>query len=522
MLVRSFVCGHWNDAAAERLPLFNPATEEVLAEVSGGGVELGSCLDYARKNGGPALRAMSFAERARLIAAIAARIYEHRDELIEIAIRNGGNTRSDAKFDIDGATATLSAYAKFGESLGTDRVLADGDLIQLGRSTRFSGAHIRVPLTGAAVHINAFNFPAWGFAEKAAVALLAGMPVVTKPATSSSLLAFRIIEILAEAQTLPDGVLSFIAGGAGDLLDHLSSQDVVAFTGSSETARRIRGHRNVIDRSIRVNVEADSLNAAVLAPDAADGSETLEMFLREVARDITQKAGQKCTAIRRILVPTGMLDRVKIALSERLRGIRVGDPAVAEVRMGPLATAAQQRDVREGIERLKGEAELVCGNAGRGDVALTGVAEGRGFFQTPVLLYASDPDRATVIHSHEVFGPVATVMPYSGDAAHAAGLVCLGDGGLVSSVYTDDKEFAEKYVLAISPYHGRINIGGEKIAEQSPGPGTVMPQLVHGGPGRAGGGEELGGLRGLAFYTQRTAIQGYGPLIEKIVRPVAQ
>src|SRR3990172_10641789 len=269
MLVRSFVCGHWIDAGGERQPLVNPATEEVVAEVSGGGIELGPCLDHARQKGGPALRAMSFADRGRLIGAIAARIYEHRDELIEIAIRNGGNTRSDAKFDIDGATATLSAYAKFGESLGPELILADGDLIQLGRSSRFSGAHIRVPLSGAAVHINAFNFPAWGFAEKAAVALLAGMPVVTKPATSSSLLAFRIIEILAETKTLPDGVLSFIAGGAGDLLDHLSSQDVVAFTGSGETARRIRGHRNVINRSIRVNVEADSLNAALLSPDAS-------------------------------------------------------------------------------------------------------------------------------------------------------------------------------------------------------------------------------------------------------------
>lgn len=517
-VIRSYVCGEWVEGRGERVPLVNPATEAVLAEVAPGGFDSAACLHYARRRGGPALRAMTFVERGKVLAAMSAVIHAHRDELIEISITNGGNTRSDAKFDIDGAAGTLTAYAAVGQALGAGRFLVDGDPIQLGRSPRFMGQHIRVPLTGAAVQVNAFNFPAWGFAEKAAVALLAGMPVVSKPATSSVMLAHRIVEILQSGGVLADGALSFIAGGIGDLLDHLTCQDVLAFTGSSETGARIRSGANIIRRSVRVNIEADSLNAAVLGPDVGEASDTYELFLREVGRDITQKAGQKCTAIRRVFVAESMMAQAKRDLTERIAAVKVGDPSVNDVRMGPLATASQLDDVRAGIERLQTCARVAYGGIGRTASPLIGVDGDRGYFQSPVLLDASPAEEASAIHSHEVFGPVATLMPYRGGATEAAELVCMGEGGLVSSVYTDDRDFAAQFVLGIAPYHGRVNIGSGKVAEQSPGPGTVLPQLVHGGPGRAGGGEELGGTRGLALYTQRAAIQGYGPLIERVVK----
>jgi oxepin-CoA hydrolase/3-oxo-5,6-dehydrosuberyl-CoA semialdehyde dehydrogenase len=383
-------------------------------------------------------------------------------------------------------------------------------MIQLARSPRLVGQHAYVPLRGAAIFINAFNFPAWGFGEKAATAILAGMPVVVKPATSTALVAHRIAEILVEDGVMPDGAFQFVAGGAGDLLDHLTSQDVVAFTGSGATGAAIRGHANVIRNAVRVNVEADSLNAAVLGADVEVGSDTYEMFLRETAREMTQKAGQKCTATRRIFAPEPVIAQVRDDLADRLREVKVGDPSLAEVRMGPLATSRQHADVRAGVERLALGAEFVTGDGGRG--SLVGVEGDKGFFMAPVLLYAASPDTPDV-HAFEVFGPVATLMPYAGMPADA---IRRGGGGLVSSVSTDDVDVAREFVLAAGPAHGRLTIGGEKVAEHSPGPGTVMPQMVHGGPGRAGGGEELGGLRGVTHFMQRVAIQGYRPLLEKL------
>jgi 3,4-dehydroadipyl-CoA semialdehyde dehydrogenase len=514
-ILKSYVCGRWVEGTGERARLVNPTTEEVLAETSTEGIDFKACLEYARERGNAALRELTFAERGKLLAAMASAMHARREELVELAIANGGNTRGDAKFDIDGATFTLSTYAALGESLGNAKFLVDGESIQLGRSPRFVGQHINVPLTGAAVHINAFNFPAWGYAEKAAVALLAGMPVVSKPATSTAVVAARITEILVEANILPEGALSFVAGSTGDLLDYLTSQDVLAFTGSGDTGARLRGRPNFIRDSIRINVEADSLNAAVLGPDVDPEGDTYDLFLREVVRDMTQKAGQKCTAIRRIFAPEQVVSRVRDDLRERLAAVRVGNPALAEVKMGPVSTADQLESVREGIELLRRSGEMVHGDGGRGQ--LVGVEGERGFFIAPVLMYAAQPEAATEIHAHEVFGPVATLMPYSGDAAAASRLVRMGGGGLVSSAYTDDREWATQMVLGIAPYHGRVNVGSEKIAEVSPGPGTVLPQLVHGGPGRAGGGEELGGLRGMGLYMQRTAVQGLKPLLEKIL-----
>lgn len=506
--------GRWVSGSGRVETLLNPATEEPLAEVRSEGLDRRVALDFARTRGGPALRSMSFAARGAMLGAMCEAIQAHREELIELAVANGGNTRSDAKFDIDGATFTLSTYADLGKALGETKILVDGEGVQLGRTPRFHGQHLRVSRQGVAVHINAFNFPAWGLAEKAAVALLAGMPVLTKPATSSALVAHRIVEILVEKDALPDGALSLLLGSAGDLLAHLGPQDALAFTGSSTTGELIRAMPAVIRNSVRVNVEADSLNAAVLGPDGEPGSELYDYFLKDVLRDMTQKAGQKCTAIRRVLVPQLFADRVRDDLVDRLSGVVVGNPAADGVRMGPVATAQQHKDVREGIDALARDGRLVFGN---GAVKPVGAPDGKGYFVSPVLLEVEPGAAAPTVHSREVFGPVATVVPYGGAADEAASIVARGQGGLVSSVYSEDVAFTTELVLGLAPFHGRVFLGSAKIAEQSPGPGTVLPTLVHGGPGRAGGGEELGGLRGLEFYMQRVAVEGSRPLIERIV-----
>jgi oxepin-CoA hydrolase/3-oxo-5,6-dehydrosuberyl-CoA semialdehyde dehydrogenase len=510
----SFVAGRWVEGTGGFTTLVNPATEEPLARAAQNGVDRAAALAFARAKGGPTLRALTFAERGALLKAMSGALQAHRDELLDLSVVSGGNTRSDAKFDVDGATFTLSAYAELGQALGDRRFLVDGEGISLGRSPRFHGQHIAVPRHGVAVHINAFNFPAWGLAEKAAVALLAGVPVVSKPATSTCLLAHRITEILAEKATLPEGALQLLVGGAGDLLEHLGPQDVVAFTGSSDTGLKIRQMPPVLRHSVRVNVEADSLNAAVLGPDAEPGSETYDYFLKDVLRDMTQKAGQKCTAIRRVLAPAAVADRVRDDLVDRLSGITVGDPSQDGVRMGPLATAAQLQDVREGVSLLARDGRLVFGKA---EVRAVGAPAGKGFFSSPVLIEVEPGAEAPSVHGREVFGPAATVVPYTGAALAAIALVARGQGGLVSSVYSEDVAFTSEVALGLAPYHGRVFLGSAKIAEQSPGPGTVLPLLVHGGPGRAGGGEELGGLRGLSFYLQRVALEGSRPVIDRIV-----
>jgi oxepin-CoA hydrolase/3-oxo-5,6-dehydrosuberyl-CoA semialdehyde dehydrogenase len=509
----SFVSGTWVAGKARAASLVNPATEEPLATASTDGVDFGAALAFARDRGGPALRAMTFTQRGEMLRAMSRALHAKRDELLALAVANGGNTRSDAKFDVDGAIGTLAAYADLSAELGDARAIVDGDAIQLGRSARLFGQHLFVPREGAAVHVNAFNFPAWGLAEKAACALLAGMPVVTKPATSTALTAWRIVRILVEEKVLPEGALSLVCGSAGDMLDRLGGQDVLAFTGSSATAATLRAGRAFTHASAHVNVEADSLNAAILGADVDDGSELMDLFVGDVVRDITQKTGQKCTAIRRVYVPAAKLDAVLERLRERLLAIKVGDPSRDEVTMGPVATAQQLRDVRDGIARLATCGRLVCGGAEPVDGI--GAGKGKGFFVAPTLLVCSEPRPGDAAHEHEVFGPVATLMPCDGWEATAR-LVAAGGGGLVSSVYSDDKETVQALVRAIAPLHGRVTIGTSKTASQSIPPGTALPQLLHGGPGRAGGGEELGGRRGLALYMQRVALQGDRALLETI------
>jgi oxepin-CoA hydrolase/3-oxo-5,6-dehydrosuberyl-CoA semialdehyde dehydrogenase len=508
--VPSYVGGRWAAGGPNAQTLVNPATEEPLASASSEGIDLAAALEYAKSTGGPALRALTFAERGALLKGMAEALQGARDELLEIGIRNCGNTRSDAKFDVDGAIGTLLAFAELGAKLGAGRFLVDGEGLQLGRSPRFHGQHLAVPRHGVAVHINAFNFPAWGLAEKAAAALLAGMPVLAKPATATVLLAQCAMQRIVEKKALPEGVLSLLAGAPRDLPALLGAQDVLAFTGSGATGERLRALPNVIRHAVRVNVEADSLNAAVLGPDAGAAGDLYELFLKDVVRDTTQKAGQKCTAIRRVLVPAAHAATVRDDLAGLLGATKVGDPAQEDVRMGPLTSAAQLAEVRAGIEALGREGKLAAGGA----QALFP----RGYFVAPTLVEFASGAPAEAVHAREVFGPVLSILPYEGDPSP---IVAKGGGGLVCSLYSEDAAWLEETVGTIGPHHGRIFIGHPKI-ELSPGPGTVLPQLVHGGPGRAGGGEELGGARALAFYLQRVAVQGSRPLVQGLARGGAQ
>ena len=508
----SWICNEWRAGTGDQSPLYNPTSEEVIAETSTNGLDLASTLNYARTIGGPNLRSMTFAERGAMLKSLSKAIHAVREDLIEIGRINAGNTRGDAKFDIDGATGTLMYYAKLGEALGDQRLLLDGDAIQIG-GARLSGQHILGAKPGVAIHINAFNFPAWGLAEKAACAILAGMPVVSKPATSTAYMTWAMVRAISEAGILPEGVLSLVCGSAHDLLDHAEWSDVVAFTGGADTAARIRSHSRVLHTGAAVNIEADSLNSTVLVPGAKDV--TYDAFIRDIAKELTQKAGQKCTATRRIIVPDERVDEFVEDLGERLDRTVVGDPALKGVHMGPLATKSQVRSAHDGIAALRAEADVVYGSPERGEIQ--GVSGDTGYFVTPLVLRAHDSQAGAAIHDVEVFGPVATILPYDGSVEVACDLVQRAQGSLVSSVYGDDRSFLKEAIHGLAGWNGRVMLTDGKIAEQAYGPGMALPHLLHGVPGRAGGGEELGGPRGMRLYQQRTAIQGNGPLIARFL-----
>lgn len=511
----SFLAGDWQAGAPSGAStLYDPTTGAAVATTSTAGLDLGAAVRHARTVGGAALRALTFAERGALLAAMSKAIHAQREALIEVGRINAGNTRSDAKFDIDGATGTLMYYAGVARELGDKTVLLDGEALTVGRpGSRLQGQHILLPKPGVAVHINAFNFPCWGLAEKAACAILAGMPVLSKPATATAWMTWAMTRAITDAGVLPDGVLSLLCGSAGDLLDHLDWGDVIAFTGGADTAKRIRGHRRVIEAGVPVNIEADSLNATLLAPDAED--ETYDAFINHVHRELTQKAGQKCTATRRILVPRDMLDTVIEDLGEKFASTITGNPANPAVRVGPLATQSQYQSAQEGLAALLQHAEVVIGDPKR--AAFEDVPEGQGYFVDPVILKANDAHAAGPVHDLEVFGPVSTLLPYDGTVADAANIIRRGEGSLVGSVYGDDRSFLRESILSLGAWHGRLVVTDAKVAAKALAPGLVMPHLTHGGPGRAGGGTELGGLRGVGLYQQRCAVQGNGPLLAKLL-----
>ena len=513
-ILRSYVAGAWHEASGGFATLVDPSTEEPVARASSEGVDFGAALAWARERGGPALRQLSFAERGELLKAMSGVLREGRDELLELSRINNGTTRRDGNFDVGGGSATLAYYAGVARSLGARSVLVDGDGVQLSRDESFWGQHVLVPRHGVAVFINAFNFPVWGFAEKAACALAAGMPMIVKPATATALVAERAVEMVIEAGILPPGALQLVCGRTGDLLDRLGPQDVLAFTGSAETARIFRTHPHLIGVNTRLNVEADSLNAAVLGPDVGEDAVTMGLFLKDVSREISQKTGQKCTAVRRILVPASHLALVRGHLTERLEQVVTGNPADESVTMGPLATAAQLEDAIGGAAELMAEAGAVLGGGHRVDGA--GSPAGKGYFFAPTLLEAGDARDVDAVHRREVFAPLATLLPYDGSAAEAAEIVALGGGTLVTSVYSDDEAWLGRYLAGAGNTTGRIYLGSESSAGAAPGSGVALPQTLHGGPGRAGGGEELGGLAGMRLYMQRLALQGSRVMVDSV------
>ena len=504
--LRSYVAGRWHEADSGFATLYDPSTEEAVARASSAGVDFAAALGYARDRGGPALRGLTFAQRADLLRGMSRALRDSRDELLALSSQATGTTAPDGSFDVDGGSGTLAYYGALGKSLGDRRFLLAGEGVQLGKTEAFWGRHALVSRHGVAVCINAFNFPVWGFAEKAACALLAGVPVIVKPATSTAWLTERAIEILVEKDLLPEGAMQLVCGSTGDLLDRLGAQDVLAFTGSAATANGLRTRPNLLAASVRTNVEADSLNAATLGSDVEPGSPVWDLFLRDVVREITQKSGQKCTAVRRILVPKERIGLVQTALTERLARVVTGNPADPATTMGPLATAQQLADALAGIAQVRQEARLVVGDGRRIDGQ--GSPAGRGYFLAPSLLRIDDARSGRAVHEREVFAPVATLMPYDGRASDAAAIVALGGGTLVGSVYTDDLGWLQDFFADAATSTGRLYWGSTAAAAEAPGSGAALPQMLHGGPGRAGGGAELAGLAGLELYMQKVALQG--------------
>jgi oxepin-CoA hydrolase/3-oxo-5,6-dehydrosuberyl-CoA semialdehyde dehydrogenase len=501
-VLRSYVGGRWY-APGTGTPVHDAVTGETVTEVSSAGIDFGAALAHGRSAGGPALRELTFHQRAALAKAVGQLLREHRDELYQLSYRTGA-TLADSKFDIDGGIGVLLSYAsKAKRELPNERVLVEGPPEQLGKAGQFLGQHLLTPRLGVAVQINAFNFPVWGPLEKLAPALIAGVPSLIKPASQTGYLTARVVELIIAAGLLPEGALQLVSGSAGELLDHLEEQDLLSFTGSASTAHRLRSHPVVVARSVRFNAEADSLNMSILGPDATPGTAAFDRYVAQLVTEMTVKAGQKCTAIRRGLVPAGQLDAVTEAVRERLAGIVIGDPRDPSVRMGALASLEQREEVRRSLKALKVAGQVVFGDPEH--VEVTGADAARGAFLSPVLIRADDPRRAEV-HEVEAFGPVSTLIGYSGtdDVIEVA---ALGKGSLAGSVVTDDPDFAREVVLGTAPWHGRLLVLDSDAAAESTGHGSPLPMLVHGGPGRAGGGEELGGMRGVVHHLQRTAIQ---------------
>ncbi|MGH8318720.1 MAG: phenylacetic acid degradation bifunctional protein PaaZ [Steroidobacteraceae bacterium] len=505
MQLESFIAGRWQAGTGAAVALRDATTGEVIANASSDGLDISASLTHARGVGGPNLRRLTFHERAALLKSLAKYLTDKKDELYRLSYATGA-TKSDSWIDIDGGIATLFVYASKGmRELPDARVYVDGATESLAKSGGFAGQHICVPLEGAAVHINAFNFPVWGMLEKLAPTLLAGVPAIVKPATATAYLTELAFRGIIESGLLPEGAVQLICGSVGDLFDHLTCQDIVAFTGSASTARKLRMHPVVIDQSVRFTAETDSLNSCVLGPDATPGTTEFDLFVREVAREMTVKAGQKCTAIRKAIVPAASAAEVVEALKAALGKVIVGNPRLEQVRMGPVASLAQRREVLAQLAKLEREAEIVCGN-GR-QLELADADADRGAFIAPTLLYCKESARAAAVHEVEAFGPVSTVLPYEGlDSAIA--LARRGAGSLVGSVFTADETQAAQLVLGLAPFHGRLLVVNRHCAKESTGHGSPLPHLVHGGPGRAGGGEEMGGIRGVLHYMQRTAIQG--------------
>ncbi|WP_039017870.1 phenylacetic acid degradation bifunctional protein PaaZ [Halocynthiibacter namhaensis] len=511
--INSFAAGEWIAPGAGARNIASAVTGDVIASAGNNALDVQGMLDYARNVGGPALRALTFHDRAKMIKALALAISKQKQALYDLSFATGA-TQSDHMIDIDGGIGTMFVFASKGRREMPDaQIYLDGDLEQLSRHGTFMGQHICTPLQGVAVHINAFNFPVWGMLEKLAPTLLAGVPAIVKPATNSCYVTELAVKIMLDSGVLPAGALQLVSGGIGDMLDHLTLQDVVSFTGSAQTALALRSAPHILENSIRFVAEQDSLNASILGPDAAPGTPEFDLFVKEVQREMTTKAGQKCTAIRRMMVPENHVDAVIKVLSARLDKTQIGDPTLDTTRMGALVSGGQKRDVLEKAAILGQEAERVYGDPENFNV--DGADANKGAFLPPMLFHCANPDTAQRVHDTEAFGPVSTIMGYR-DVDHAIELVNKGQGSLVASVITHDPAVAREVTIGAGAFHGRLYFNNRDSMKESTGHGSPLPHMVHGGPGRAGGGEEMGGVRGVMHYMQRTAIQGSPDILTAI------
>ena len=511
--LESYVYGSWVAGTKEGQTLLDAATGAPVAQIDSTGINFADVLDYGRKVAAPKLQAMTFHERAQLLKELGQLLMTQKEEFYTESLHTGA-TRPDAWVDIEGGIGTMLTFSSKGRrELPNTRVLTEGDIEPLSRDGSFLGQHILTPLQGVAVHINAYNFPIWGMLEKIAPTLIAGVPCIVKPASQTAYLTELMVRRIIESGILPEGALQLICGSVGNMLDHVTEQDAVTFTGSAKVGRMLKNHPAIVANSTRFTMEADSLNASILGEDAVAGTPEFDLFVKEVAREMTSKAGQKCTAIRRVIAPRAQVDALIDALRDRLGKTAVGLPGADTTRMGALASLDQRVEVRERIIELQKGASIVAGNPDQ--VNVTSGDPEQGAFLNPVLLYADKPFEAEAIHDVEAFGPVSTVMAYD-DLDEAIALARKGKGSLVSSVFTNDPKTAEKAVLGVAAWHGRVMIGNRDTAKSSTGHGSPLAGLIHGGPGRAGGGEEMGGIRGVKHFMQRTAIQGSPTLLSAV------
>lgn len=512
MKLHNYALGKWTAGEGEGQALYNAITGEQIAETSSKGLDFGEMMDYARSVGGPALRKMTFHERGRMLKALALHLISIKNKFYDLSAQTGA-TKVDSWIDIEGGIGNLFAYASLRKQFPDETFYVDGEHAPLSKGGSFIGQHICVPKQGVAIHINAFNFPIWGMLEKIAVNLLAGVPAIVKPATVTSYLTELMVKEIIDTGILPEGSLQLICGSARGILDSVTSQDIVTFTGSASTGRMLKSHQNIINEAVPFNMEADSLNCCVLGEDVNPGDVEFDIFIKEVQREMTVKAGQKCTAIRRIIVPANKVEDVQIALGKRLAKTTIGDPSVDGVRMGSLAGQDQREEVKEKVLELSKSQEIVYGDLSNFDVV--GADKEKGAFISPILFLNEDPFTKTDCHNIEAFGPVSTIMPYN-SIDEAIELAKMGKGSLVCSIITADDSIAKEFVLGAAANHGRILILNADCAKESTGHGSPMPMLTHGGPGRAGGGEEMGGKRGVMHYLQRTAVQGHPTSITKV------
>ena len=505
MKLQSYLAGQWRDGEGEGISLNDAVTGQNVCEVTSAGLDLAEAVRHGRETGSPALRAMTFHDRAAALKAMAKHLMSKKDQFYALSAKTGA-TKADGWIDIEGGIGTVFSFASLvTREFPNDVVMVEGDVERLSANGTFVGRHILSPKPGVAVHINAYNFPCWGMLEKIAPSLAAGMPVIVKPATPGSFLTEAMVREMVAGEFFPEGAIQLICGSAGDLLNHLDEQDVVTFTGSATTGHKLRTHPNIVTNSIPFTMEADSLNCAILGKTVEEGDEEFGIFIKEVAKEMTTKAGQKCTAIRRVIVPADKLQVVAEALAVRLGKAVLGNPAVEGVRMGPLIGREQANDVQSKVDQLSSECEVILG--GGGDFNIEGADNTSGAFYPPTLLRCDDPFNKQLVHGVEAFGPVSTLMPYS-SLEDAVAIAQLGKGSLVGSVYTYDDAEARQIILGAAPYHGRMLVLNRDCAGESTGHGSPLANLVHGGPGRAGGGEELGGARAVKHYMQRTALQG--------------